>query len=251
MNRMTIAKVLCLAVALAIPCQAAKATPLGSVKIEFTGHGANEIIDVWGGGQYGTSVYSGVYTLEKDGGMGEGTIWPDGPLGAFCIELNQYVPMSQQKYDVEMPENAYNGYLSEYIGADKASYISELWGRFFDPAWLGDGPFTGQENSDSAAFAAAIWEIIYEDLPTSSSDGWDVTIDETPFTGGFRCTGVDATTANAWLAALDGTGPMADLRAFVNCCTQDYIVEVPEPATIAMLGLGGVLSLIRRKRVAV
>jgi hypothetical protein len=125
-----------------------------------------------------------------------------------------------------------------------------LWGRFFDPAWLGDGPFTGQENSDAGAFAAAIWEIIYEDFPTSSSDAWDVTIDGTTGPGGFWATGVDATTANAWLATLDGTGPMADLRAFTNCCKQDYIVEVPEPATVAMLGLGGVLSLIRRKKIA-
>lgn len=250
MNRITIVKVFCVAVALAIPCMAAKAAPPDSVKIEFTGHGANDVIDVWGGGQYGTSIYSGVYTLEKYEGMGEGTIWTDGPLGSFCIELNQYVPTEQYKYDVKMPENVYNGFLDETIGADKASYVSELWGRFFKPSWMGDGPFTGQQNSDAAAFAASIWEIIYEDFPTSSSDAWDVTVDGTAGLGGFKATGLDATTANTWLAALDGTGPMADLRAFVNCCKQDYIVEVPEPATIAMLGLGGVLSLVRRKRAA-
>jgi hypothetical protein len=248
MNRMTITKVFCVAVALAIPCMASKAAPSDNVKIEFTGHGANEIIDVWGGGQYGTSIYSGVYNLEKDGGMGEGNIWPDGTLGAFCIELNQYVPTEQYKYSVKTTENVYNSYLGDYVGIDKASYISELWGRFFDSAWMEDGSFTSQQNSDASAFAAAIWEIIYEDFPTSSSDAWDVTIDGTAGIGGFKATGVDGTTANAWLAALDGTGPMADLRAFVNCCKQDYIVEVPEPATIAMLGLGGVLSLVRRKR---
>jgi hypothetical protein len=244
------ARVICLAVALAIPCLAARAAPLGSVKIAFDGHGAYDVIDIWGGGHSSAGIYSGVYTLEKDGGTGEGNIWPDGSLSAFCIELNQYVPTEQVKYDVKATESAYNSYLDEYIGIDKASYISELWGRFFDSAWTGDGPFTGQENSDAAAFAAAIWEIIYEDIPTSSSDSWDVTTDGTAGIGGFYATGVDATTANAWLAALDGTGPMADLRVFVNCCKQDYIVEVPEPATIAMLGLGGVLSLVRRKRAA-
>ncbi len=250
MNRITIARIICLATVFAIPCLAAQAAPSDSVKIEFTGHGANEIIDVWGGGQNGASVYSGVYTLDKDGGTGEGNIWPDGSLGTFCIELNQYVPTEQVKYDVKATENVYNSYLADYIGTDKASYISELWGRFFKPSWQGGGPFTSQQNSDAAAFAAAIWEIIYEDFPTSSSDAWDVTIDGTAGLGGFKATGVDSTTANAWLAILDGTGPMADLRAFVNCCKQDYIIEVPEPATIAMLGLGGVLSLVRRKRAA-
>jgi hypothetical protein len=250
MNRITMARVICLAVALAIPCLAARAAPLGSVKIAFDGHGAYDVIDIWGGGHSSAGIYSGVYTLEKDGGMGEGTIWPDGQLDAFCIELHQYVSTSQYKYDVVMTENVYNSYLDETVGADKASYISELWGRFFKPSWQGDGPFTSQQNSDAAAFAAAIWEIIYEDFPTSSSDAWDVTIDGTAGLGGFKATGVDSTTANAWLAALDGTGPMADLRAFVNCCKQDYIIEVPEPATIAMLGLGGVLSLVRRKRAA-
>jgi len=43
---------------------------------------------------------------------------------------------------------------------------------------------------------------------------------------------------------------MADLRVFSYDGQQDYIVEVPEPATIALLGLGGALSLLRRKRVA-
>ncbi len=43
---------------------------------------------------------------------------------------------------------------------------------------------------------------------------------------------------------------MANLRVFANGSSQDYIAEVPEPATIALLGLGGVWSLMRRRRTA-
>ncbi len=133
------------------------------------------------------------------------------------------------------------------MGVTKAKYIEELWGRYFDPAWVGSGSFTSYQNSQAEAFAAAVWEIVHEDLP-SSSLGWDVTLDGTLGDGGFRAQYLDAYTANTWLHSLDGTGPAANLRVFSYNGQQDYIAEVPEPATIVLLGLGGMLSLLRRKR---
>lgn len=141
-------------------------------------------------------------------------------------------------------------FLREHIGPDKTEYLSELWGRFFEPNWVGEGPFTWRQKRDAEAFAAAIWEIIYEELPESPAD-WNVKIDGTFGRLGFRCSGVDTYTANSWLHALDGTGPKVDLRAFVNDVKQDYIIacpitQVPEPATVCLLGLGA-LILVRRK----
>ena len=46
---------------------------------------------------------------------------------------------------------------------------------------------------------------------------------------------------------LTGAGPKADLLAFTGQ-GQDYLVVVPEPATVLLLGLGGTISLLRRKR---
>lgn len=234
---------------LTITC-AAGAVPVGTIDIEHTSYGANGQLRVWGGGLYGSYVRGGVYMLDKTGDTGQGDLWPNGPLGSFCIELGQWSPQSPCEYDVVMPEEAQRPayFLGGPIGPQKAEYLSELWGRFFDPGWVGAGPFTAQQNSDAEAFAAAVWEIIYEDFPVSPAN-WNVTLDGTIGPRGFKCSDADTYTANQWLHALDGTGPKADLRAFVNGCKQDFIVEthMPEPATICLLSLGA-LSLLRRKR---
>jgi hypothetical protein len=239
-----------IAIVLVTTCVAARAVPLGTIDIEHTGYGANGQLRVWGGGLYGSYVRGGVYMLDKTGDTGQGDLWPDGPLGGFCIELSQWAPQNPYEYDVVMPQEAQKPtyFLGDYIGPQKAGYLSELWGRFFDPSWVGAGPFAFQQNREAEAFAAAVWEIIYEDFPASPAN-WNVIFDGTFGPRGFRCSDADTYTANQWLHALDGTGLKADLRALVHGCKQDFIVEVhtPEPATICLLGLGA-LSLLRRKR---
>jgi hypothetical protein len=251
MKKAKMAALLCAALVLAVPAMT-RAVPVGTVDVVRVGHGAYAEVEVWGGEQAGSVAYSGVYMLGKSGGSGEGDIWPDGQLGSFCIELNEDAPDDTFTYDVVMLDEAPvpTTFLGGSIGAEKAKYLSELWGRFFDPDWVGSGPFTGEQNSDAGAFAVAIWEIIYEDLP-SSPLGWDVTVDGTGGDLGFYAAGGDTAKANDYLHSLTGCGPKADLRAFVRCGTQDYLVEVPEPATIALLGFSGILSLVRKKRAAV
>jgi hypothetical protein len=218
----------------------ANAYTVDSVEVVSSGLGANELISVWGGGVDGSveSVYAGVYNLEKTYGTGEGKLWTDGQIGAFCAELSEPAPNVTSKYSVVSLDDAF--------GTAKAGYISELWGRYYDPSWTGSGQFTWLQDSKAAAFATAIWEIIYEGLPTSPLK-WDVKVDGTLGTGGFYTNFGGANIANNLLHSLDGTGPMADLRVFSYNGNQDYIAQVPEPTTIALLGLGS-LCLLRRKR---
>lgn len=233
---------------LAVTC-AAEAVPVGTVDIEHVGYGASGNLRVWGGGLYGSYVHGGVYMLDKTDGTDQGDLWPDGLLGGFCIELSQRAPQKPYEYDVVMPQEAQKPtyFLGGYIGFDKAEYLRELWGRYYEPDWMGAGPFSSQQKREAEAFAAAVWEIIYEDLPQSPLE-WDVRYDGTFGKLGFGCYDADTYTANQWLHSLDGTGPKANLWAFVHGCKQDFIVEVhtPEPATIALLGIGGLF--LRRSR---
>jgi hypothetical protein len=231
----------------------ANATSLGTVNIVNTGYGASGQLNVWGGGLYGASGRGGVYMLNKTNGTGQGNFWPNGLLGGFCIELSELAPTKLSTYDVVMPQDSPKPtyFLGSYIGPVKAEYLSELWGKFFDPNWVGIGPFSPQQNSKAEAFAAAVWEIIYEDLPSSPA-GWNVTEDGTSGNRGFYCTNADTVTANNWLHSLNGTGPKTQLLALVCDGKQDYITAsppagIPEPATIALFGIGG-LALLRKKR---
>ena len=187
--------------------------------------------------------------LEKSYGTNEGKTWSDGPIGVFCIEWSEIVSSNTLRYDVIMPEDGPvpTTLLEGTMGLTKAKYLQELWGRYFDPSWVGSGTFSYQQNTKAEAFGAAVWEIVHEDFPGSPL-AWDVTLDGSPGDRGFRAEYLDTSLANYMLHSLDGTGPRADLRVFSYNGQQDYLVEVPEPTTIALLGFGGVLSLVRKKR---
>jgi hypothetical protein len=185
--------------------------------------------------------------LDKSAGTGLGNIWPNGLIGGFCIELHQWSPDTTLKYDVVALHEVNNSFMGGTMGLEKADYIAELWGRFYNPAWANGGPYSSEEINKAEAFAAAIWEIIYEDLPTSPL-GWDVTVDGSTGSHGFYAQNFDWAVANSWLHALTGCGPKAQLMAVVNDGKQDFIIQVPEPTTIFLLGLGGLAFLRKRKK---
>jgi hypothetical protein len=221
-------------------------TILGTADIENHNNGLSDIGRLWGGGLNGAFCYTGIYSWTNMGGTDLGAKVPD---WGFCIELTQspsngpvnVIPLNE----APLPVDALYG---TPMGVTKADYIRELWSRDFDPNWVTSPTSTTKKLAE--AFGAAVWEIIYETNGTPAT--WNVS------TGaGFHASYIEqAATANAWLSSLTGKGPFAeDLYAISPTEArpgQDYLVqipggEVPEPATICLLGLGA-LSLIRKKR---
>jgi hypothetical protein len=231
---------------LALPLAAAHVSFADTVDVVHDGYGAYDVTLFWGAGYEGYDAMSGVYMLNKTGSTGSGDTWRNGQMPGFCIELQEPAPKTTTTYSVAMPEDVYNNYTGETLGTTKANYLRELWARYYDPAWA-SGSYTAQDNRAAQAFAAAIWEIIYEKMPTSAAD-WDVTLDGTVGLGGFKAENLDYETANKWLQSLTGGGAKADLRVIVSNGNQEYLVAVPEPATAILLGLGGLFSVVSRRR---
>jgi hypothetical protein len=228
---LSISIILCSAMILTLP-GVTKATTLGTADVQHVGYGAFEYITVMANSQYNTA-HAGAYSLWTTNGTAYDNTWPSGQLTGFCIELAQPHSYDNWQYNVITPED---GPLpGSSMGLTKAKYIEELWGRYYDSSWE-----TGSNPHQAANFSVAIWEIINEGIPASPTD-WDVT------SGNFIAEG-DFSQANEWLYSLDGSGPKADLRVFSNGTYQDYIVAVPEPATLALLGIGALSGFLKRRK---
>lgn len=95
---------------------------------------------------------------------------------------------------------------------------------------------------EAAALQVAIWEVINED----DVNGFNAEIDDLYITGNLAV--LEA--ANILLASLPTNGytPTNDFMVLHNDGKQDILIMVPEPGTMVMLCLGGVYSLIRRRR---
>jgi hypothetical protein len=222
----------------------ANATLLGTVNIQGHNNALSDQGQLWGGGLNGGTYYTGIYSWTNTNAAGTTGFGMQVPDWGFCIELPQG-PYNGWQDIIPLDEAPLPAQFGTPMQITKANYIRELWGRNFNPQWLTGG--TANKRM-AEAFSAAVWEIIYEPGDPAT---WDVT------TGpGFRAVAINyAAKANLWLSQLNGDPAYFanNLAATSTSYGQDYLVQlsstqIPEPATIGIIGLGG-LALIRKRRI--
>lgn len=214
---------------------------LDTVTLSSAGYGATGTAKIYGGGHDGVTTTAGLlkYEVTASSGAGDDLFDVGSTIGVFCMDLGQYAS-SYKTYDITDPADGPvpDTYLGSGMGVEKAALLSELWGRYYDSSWLTGSTYTEAQKNAAEAFQICIWEIIYEDY----GNAVDITSDGTSGELGFKAKYVESSLANSWLTSLDGTGPTADLVSLSNCYSQDFLtavnVEVPEPATVALLGFG-------------
>lgn len=146
---------------------------------------------------------------------------------SYCVDLDQSIP-SNTSLTFQAMSLDQVGYTNDQI-----VHLGRLWSTFQDGV---------NTSTETAAFQAAVWEIVYD-------------TDRNISTGSFRVTQTNNITslAQAYLDTVNSytySGSVAGLMVLQSSTVQDQITVVPTPAGGLVLGAATLIVLFRRGRPA-